>query len=214
MSCKGSFVSIFFLICLLPHTAFSWTSIPTQEDPLVRMPGTQPEQGVILHDSAFCMHCHAGYNQAVEPGFSWKGSMMAQAARDPIFWACMTVAAQDSVWALGTPNAVDLCERCHFPEGWLAGRSDPPNASAMTGTDFDGVSCDACHMMWDPFFEGTHAGTREGNDWQGYWDEASELSQNEALITYTEDMDLASEITTFSGREFLCEQFSQICPLS
>ena len=26
--------------------------------------------------------------------------------------------------------------------------------------------------MVDPFFEPTYAGTREGNHWQGYWDEA------------------------------------------
>ena len=212
MSLKGYFSSIVFLLCLLPHTAFSWTSIPTQDDPLIRMPGTQPEQGVTLQGPDSCMLCHANYDQAVEPGFNWKGSMMAQAARDPIFWACMAVAAQDSVWALGTPNAVDLCERCHFPEGWLAGRSDPPNASAMTGTDYDGVSCDVCHTMWDPFFEETHNGTREGNDWQGYWDEASELSQSEALITYTEDMALASVIATFSGNDFFANNFPQYAP--
>ena len=93
--------------------------------------------------------------------------MMAQSARDRIFWACLTVAAQDSVWALGNPNAVDLCERCHFPRGWLGGRSDPPNASAMTGEDFDGITCDFCHRLYDPFFETTYAGIREGSDWTG-----------------------------------------------
>lgn len=90
--------------------------------------------------------------------------MMAQASRDPMFWACMTVAGQDSHWAIGTPNAVDICERCHFPEGWLGGRSDPPNASAMRDSDFDGLHCDFCHTMYDPFFETTFNGTREGND--------------------------------------------------
>ncbi|NIM12445.1 MAG: hypothetical protein GTO45_10050 [Candidatus Aminicenantes bacterium] len=173
-----------------------------KDDPLVRMPGTQPDQGVKLEAPTRCLNCHGGYNQAVEPGYNWKGSMMAQASRDPMFWACMTVAGQDSHWAIGTPNAVDICERCHFPEGWLGGRSDPPNASAMTGSDFDGLHCDFCHTMYDPFYETTFNGTREGNDWTGYWDEATILSQDEATATYTEDSTLATGISLFDGWPF------------
>jgi hypothetical protein len=173
------------------------------------MPGTQPSQGVALEGPSRCLNCHAGYNQTVEPGFNWMGSMMAQAARDPIFWACMTVAGQDSLWAIGTPDAVDICERCHFPEGWLGGRSDPPNASAMTASDFDGVHCDSCHVQWDPFFETTYQGTRESNDWIGYWDEAGNTgpgsgtdSQLAADATYTEDQTLSAAIQLFSGSSF------------
>ncbi|MCB1792668.1 MAG: hypothetical protein KDJ24_20330, partial [Gammaproteobacteria bacterium] len=171
--CKLSNVlfTIVFLI-IGCHPAFAWQSLAVADDPLVRMPGTQPGDGVNLENPNRCLNCHAGFNAAGEPGFQWMGSMMAQAARDPIFWACMTVAGQDSIWALGNPNAVDLCERCHFPEGWLGGRSDPPNASMMTGSDFDGVHCDFCHRMYDPFFEDTYAGSRESSDWSGYWDEA------------------------------------------
>jgi len=176
-----------------------------KDDPLVRMPGTQPDQGVNLEAPNRCLNCHSGYNPAVEPGYNWMGSMMAQASRDPIFWACLTVAGQDSAWAIGTPNAVDICERCHFPEGWLGGRSDPPNASAMTGSDYDGLHCDFCHTKWDPFFETTHAGTREGNDWQGYWDEANASdtpSQPAADATYAEDTALAQAIRLFNGDLF------------
>jgi hypothetical protein len=180
------------------YLAMAWTPTPVTDDHLVRMPGTQPEQGVNLEAPNRCLNCHGDYNQAVEPGFNWKGSMMAQAARDPIFWACVTVAAQDSIWALGNPNAVDICERCHFPEGWLGGRSDPPNASAMTGSDFDGLHCDFCHTKWDAFFEDTYLGSREGND----WDETTTLSQNEAIKAYQEDMTLATGIQLFSGGSF------------
>jgi hypothetical protein len=131
--------------------------------------------------------------------------MMAQASRDFLFWACMTVGAQDSIWAVGTPNATDICERCHFPKGWLEGRSDPTNASLMTGADFDGVQCDFCHTMYDPFFETTYAGTREGNDWLGYWDETNASgtpSQPAADATYAEDTTLAAAITQFNGNPF------------
>jgi hypothetical protein len=186
------------------YAVFAWTPVPVVDDPLVRMPGTQPGQ-VSLESPGRCLNCHAGYDPAVEPGFNWKGSMMAQASRDFLFWSCLTVAAQDSIWAVGTPNATDICERCHFPEGWLEGRSDPTNASLMTGSDYDGVQCDFCHRMYDPFFESTHAGTREGSDWEGYWDEtnaSNNPSQPAADATYAEDIAQALSVLQFNGTEF------------
>ncbi len=186
------------------YAVYAWTSVPVTQDPLVRMPGTQPGQ-VALEAPTRCLNCHAGYDPAVEPGFNWKGSMMAQSARDFLFWACLTVGAQDSIWAAGRPNATDICERCHFPKGWLEGRSDPTNASLMTGADFDGVQCDFCHRMWDPFFETTYNGTREGVDWLGYWDETNASgtpSQPAADATYAEDMTLAQAIVQFNGANF------------
>jgi hypothetical protein len=79
--------------------------------------------------------------------------MMAQATRDPLWLASMAVAAQDSIWALGNPNAADLCLRCHTPTGWLGGRSDPVNGTALRANlgDYEGVSCATCHLMVDPF---------------------------------------------------------------
>lgn len=186
-----------------------WTPKPVKTDVLVRMPGTQPGQGVVVRSSQGCLGCHGGYDLNVEPAFHWKGSMMAQAARDPIFWACLTVAAQDAIWAVGNPNATDLCLRCHFPGGWLEGRSDPTNASLMRGEDYDGMACDFCHRLYDPFAKTTFAGTREGNDWSGYWDEkgntgpgSNTLSQNAATQTYGDDRALFPTIKRFSGQPF------------
>ena len=194
------------------YSAHAWSPLAVEDDPLVRMPGTQPGQ-VILEGPGRCLNCHAGYDSQVEPGFNWKGSMMAQAARDFLFWACMTVAGQDSIWAVGRPNAMDLCERCHFPAGWLAGRSDPPNASNMTGDDFDGVHCDVCHTMFDPFFQTTYDGTREGDDWLNYWDEtnaSTSPSQPAADAAYQEDALQAQNIALFSGGSF----YSQTVPFT
>jgi len=181
--------------------AFAWTPVTVTADPNVRMPGTQPKQ-VTLEAPTRCLNCHAGYNTQVEPGFNWKGSMMAHASRDFIFWSCMTVAAQDSIWAVGNPNATDICERCHFPKGWLEGRSDPTNASLMSGADFDGVQCDLCHTMYDPFFETTHSGAREGSDWTGYWDEATSEPLTAADLTYQEDSVQALKELLFDGSPF------------
>ncbi|MFU8895480.1 MAG: multiheme c-type cytochrome [Gammaproteobacteria bacterium] len=186
---------------LFSFTAQAWEPLPVGDDPLVRMPGTQPGQ-VSLEGPNRCTNCHEGYNSAVEPGFNWKGSMMAQAARDPLFWATFVVAAQDSIAVLGNPNAADLCMRCHFPKGWLEGRSTTLNASAMTGADYDGVQCDFCHRMYDPHFDETHSGTREGGDWTGYWDEAGPLSAPAAADTYNADLAQAGTIRRFDGQPF------------
>lgn len=196
-----------FAVCAVSLVVYAWVPLVVANDPLVRMPGTQPAQGVTIEAPNRCMNCHEGYDPLIEPGHTWKGGMMAQAARDPIFWACTTVAAQDSVWVLGNPNAADLCLRCHFPQGWMAGRSDPPNASRMTGSDYDGIHCDFCHSMYDPFFEATYAGTREGSDWVGYWDEATPLSASEALKTSNADRTQAAGIKLFSGADFYSKTF-------
>ncbi|MGD8397219.1 MAG: multiheme c-type cytochrome [Anaerolineae bacterium] len=206
MSRRVPFLAIITLLLVLGTVlvAYAWAPVPVEDDPLVRMPGTQPGQ-VALESPGRCLNCHAGYNTEVEPGFNWKGSMMAQASRDFLFWACMTVAGQDSIWAVGTPNAVDICERCHFPKGWLEGRSDPTNASLMTGADYDGVQCDFCHTLYDPFFEATAAGTREGDDWLNYWDEtnASDTPSGPAAdATLAEDRTIARAIALFNGNPF------------
>ncbi len=204
---QRTFLILFITLVLIPLgvcAVQAWSPVPVEDDPLVRMPGTQPGQ-VTLENPNRCLNCHGGYDQAVEPGFNWQGSMMAQAARDFLFWACLTVAGQDSIWALDRPNAVDICERCHFPKGWLEGRSDPPNASAMTGADYDGVQCDFCHSLYEPFFESTYGGTREGDDWLNYWDETNASgtpSQPAASTTYAQDSTLAQGITLFNGGDF------------
>lgn len=139
------------VIALLALTgvAHAWTPTPVKSDRNVFMPGSQ-QGSVNLESQGRCDNCHGGYDQAVEPAFNQYGSMMAQAARDPLWLACLTVGAQDSIWAVGNPNATDICIRCHTPPGWLGGRSDPTNTSALTGIDFEGVSCDTCHRMVDP----------------------------------------------------------------
>ncbi|MCB8921839.1 MAG: hypothetical protein H6662_09660 [Ardenticatenaceae bacterium] len=194
-------VAIFGLSNLI--SVFAWTPAPVDADYLVRMPGTQPDSLNPINDSAQC-GCH-NFDDTVEPEFNWQGSMMAQASRDFLFWTTMTVAAQDSIWAVGNPNATDICLRCHFPLGWVNGRSDPTNAADMTGSDYDGVQCTICHYMFDPFFTDTAAGAREGNDWAGYWDEANVIatpSSVKAAETLAADQALAGGILYFNGDPF------------
>jgi hypothetical protein len=120
--------------------AWGATVVPNE----IQQPGTQPGEAGNLETPDKCDNCHGGYNRAVEPAFNWRGSMMANAGRDPIFWATVAVAEQ------GFDGAGDLCIRCHSTAGWMAGRSTPTDGSGLTTSDADGVECEACHKSTDP----------------------------------------------------------------
>ncbi|HET9951622.1 MAG TPA: FlgD immunoglobulin-like domain containing protein [Candidatus Eisenbacteria bacterium] len=111
------------------------------------LPGTQPFGGGTFDTSGVCVTCHSAYLGGSQPGRNFQGSMMAQAGRDPIFFACVTVAEQDA------PGAGDLCLRCHMAFGWMRGRSQPTDGSQMISSDRDGVACDLCHRMTDPIYK-------------------------------------------------------------
>ena len=112
----------------------------------IYLPGMQPEEaGIEFAKVQQCSMCHSKTkNGNADPFFSWQGSMMAQAARDPVFLAAMTIANQDF------PGSGEFCLRCHAPRGWLEGRSTPADASALNKEDMHGVSCDVCHRFIDP----------------------------------------------------------------
>ncbi|MHC4908934.1 MAG: multiheme c-type cytochrome, partial [Planctomycetota bacterium] len=110
-------------------------------------PGSQPFEAGILNPPEACQGCHGGYDQAVEPYFNWRGSMMSVASRDLLFEANMTIANQDA------PESGDLCIRCHMPRGWLQGRSTPTDGSRLLLEDMSGVACDLCHRLVDPIYD-------------------------------------------------------------
>ena len=137
----------------------------------IQQPGTQPGEVSNLESPDKCDNCHGGYNSAVEPAHNWRGSMMAHAGRDPIFWATLAIAEQDF------DGAGDLCIRCHSTAGWLAGRSTPTDGSGLAAGDADGVECDFCHKMTNPD-DSEHPGfmspdfvANEPNDDPFDWDE-------------------------------------------
>jgi hypothetical protein len=110
----------------------------------IDMSGTQPLEGAILDDPDLsCATCHGNYDSDVEPWYTWRGSMMSQAARDPFFYACMAIAEQDA------PSAGDVCIRCHSPGGWQEGRSVDTSGDLLNSKDRHGVHCDFCHRMVD-----------------------------------------------------------------
>ncbi len=114
----------------------------------VPLPGTQPEEFqdagqafAPFTPSRACLQCHADFAEIpYEPYDGWAGSMMGNAAIDPVFLAALSVAEDD------VPGVGDFCLRCHAPEAWLEGRSNPTDGSALEMFD-DGVTCHFCHRL-------------------------------------------------------------------
>jgi hypothetical protein len=129
----------------------------------IYLPGSQPNpNGYSFQSTQLCQYCHGNSHYAYdpetggvnryftteqEPHFQWRGSMKAQAARDPVFRAALTIAEQD------VPGAGQFCWRCHAPTAWLEARSQPYDGSQFNDDDLNGVQCDVCHRMVDPLSE-------------------------------------------------------------
>jgi len=144
MRCSTSFSAV---VLLFLSSSVAAQVATTSAD--FEQPGSQPGDlnSSILH-SNLCIGCHGGYDEAQEPFERWSGSMMANAMRDPVFHAALTIANQDMT------DSGELCLRCHTPGGFLDGRATPADGSALEQQDFDGVSCNFCHRMVDPIASG------------------------------------------------------------
>jgi hypothetical protein len=126
--------------------AFTFPSL-AQVPSEVEVPGTQPHEVPPLQAVVSCSNCHGHYDPQVEPYHTWQGSMMSHATRDPVFWAAVAVAEEDY------PGVGNFCIRCHTPTGFLGGRAEPTNGSALLAGpdgDGDGVTCIACHRLTNP----------------------------------------------------------------
>jgi hypothetical protein len=118
---------------------------------LIFLPGTQPGTADTLAEGGVsaCAPCHsAAPGREIRIQGEWAGSMMAHAARDPVFYAALAVANKYS--AVTGENTGEYCIRCHSPTGWLAARSEDVTGASLRGTDMDGVQCDYCHRVVDP----------------------------------------------------------------
>ena len=67
---------------------------------------------------------------------------MANATRDPLFLAALTVSEQDA------PGSGAYCLRCHTPKGFVKGHATGVGA-ALDADDQQGVDCEACHRSID-----------------------------------------------------------------
>lgn len=122
----------------------------TKREILIFLPGTKPGEVDPADNVLICRSCHnsSSSTRPVTIYKDWSGSMMAQAARDPIFYAALAVA--NKYTSVSGNVAGEYCIRCHSPSGWLAGHSEDGTGQSLTGTDFDGIQCDYCHRSVDP----------------------------------------------------------------
>ena len=106
-----------------------------------------------------CMACHNVLSDSrgtdISFGTAWRGSMMANSARDPYWQAAVRRETLVRPWA---SDAIQHeCSTCHMPMSRIGSEKGTgevfdhlPIAKAETATDFlaaDGVSCTVCHQI-------------------------------------------------------------------
>jgi len=103
-----------------------------------------------LFAASTCMNCHTYGNiephenaPFYAPWITWQGSMMANAARDPVFWAGVAIASQDE------PGGTIDCVRCHAPRAFLEGRGNAIAMDELQPNDLAGVDCELCHRSME-----------------------------------------------------------------
>ncbi len=112
------------------------------------MPGTQPLEGAVLEDPAeTCATCHGDHSTLTEPWYNWRGSMMGNTMRDPLYLSLVRITDASA------PGGGDLCLRCHSPGGWQEGRSTDTTGGMINAKDRQGVQCDFCHSAVDVHYQ-------------------------------------------------------------
>lgn len=130
------------------------------------------ERGDYFAASGVCVVCHKNMIDAAGNDVSidqyWRGTMMANAARDPYWQAAMRA---ETLANPGLGDAIeDTCTRCHMPMArttanfngeigiaFEGGFFNPDNPLHVLG--MEGVSCTLCHQIQDQFL-----GQEEGFD--------------------------------------------------
>ncbi|MEO5560855.1 MAG: hypothetical protein ABIO49_13120 [Dokdonella sp.] len=181
-------IGALFLVVQGAKAEESWSAVahrlaPTSSSVDFTPHGTQPGLFNQLIFSDNCAGCHRGNTPAqtkFRPYSSWAGSMMANATRDPLFWAALDIANHDA------PGSGDFCLRCHTPRGWLEGRVvkggfNPDNdiAKGAAGcllagaydsaddldSDFGGETCHFCHRLMPQGPNSEPGYTENANAW-------------------------------------------------
>ncbi|MCH2161417.1 MAG: hypothetical protein MK085_06040 [Phycisphaerales bacterium] len=103
-----------------------------------------------------CSFCHGDYGLEIPPYDTWVVSLMAHAARDPVFQATLAIANADA------NESGSFCFRCHAPQAYLTGKGANGTMADFSDDDM-GINCDLCHRSVNPVYGSGSA--------QGYPDE-------------------------------------------
>lgn len=138
-------------------------SLPGDPSVLALAPGLSVENGRFSTSDA-CAVCHDNAPGAtamrdedereIAPIELWQSSMMANAARDPLWRA--VVSAEIAATPTAEQAIGNKCTTCHSPMAWtdarLLGEAPPTMEVLVDGTErmdlaLDGVSCTLCHQI-------------------------------------------------------------------
>lgn len=133
-------------------------------EPRLDLPPSGDATTAHVSTAARCADCHAaaegdpamrdGTGAAVGPSDLWPASLMANAARDPFWWAAVSYEAEP--WLRVQGDIEGGCMVCHAPGLALETRLDgspAPTLEALRGEDatarvgLDGVTCTVCHQI-------------------------------------------------------------------
>ncbi|MEO5561351.1 MAG: hypothetical protein ABIO49_15485 [Dokdonella sp.] len=163
--------------------------------------GTQPALAWGLDPATTCMDCHRSsstIDDAFMPHSSWGGSMMANATRDPLFWAALDIANHDAA-SIGKSGVGDYCLRCHTPAGWFKGHVVKDGFGGSSGVDgeqgcqlignyarrdfesndYSGVDCHFCHRLMPTGPTGQAGMIGNANTWL---DDATECTNADGSV--------------------------------
>lgn len=115
-----------------------------QVPPIFLVPGTQfgNVDPNTLWSPTYCKACHS--TGTYGPYDGWQTSLMANAGSDPLFFAQLTNANQD------TPGVGYYCQRCHVPVSAITGDAYDTSGHSLSSADLEGVTCHFCHRLVDP----------------------------------------------------------------
>jgi hypothetical protein len=160
--------------------------------------------------STECLACH---NNLVSPsgedvsiGASWRGTMMANAGRDPYVLASVRRETNDH--ALRAGDIEDECAACHLPAAQKIAHAGGGKATvfaraALEGLARDGVSCTVCHQI-----AAERLGTRDS--FNGNFVVAAPLANGRRRAFGPEDIDAGRRRIMHSVTGFEQEQAAHI----
>ena len=130
--------------------------------PVQRTQATSPPEGPMFALSSECVACHnnlvTSSGEDVSIGASWRGTMMANAGRDPYVLASIRRETMDH--SSRARDVEDECATCHLPAAQKLAHANGDKAAVfahfananrpLAGIDAlaqDGVSCTVCHQI-------------------------------------------------------------------
>ncbi len=204
---KNWFLALMILIVLVACGGEIETAAPTLVSPIVEEAPLPAERGDYFATSGVCSACHKnmvdGEGNDVSLDTYWRGTMMANASRDPYWQASVRGEV------ISHPEYNDLiqdkCTTCHTPmarttEAFMGGTGilldegflHPDND--MNTMALDGISCTLCHQI-----EADGLGTSESFDGHYVIDESKPMGERSSYGPYQAEEAQAVVMKSASG---------------